>query len=248
MSDIDLRHGRWQDVMIDVECDHCIFDAPFGERTHKGHDAGSRQRDQLLCTNSRELEYAFLTEDDVHEIVKSWAPRTRGWLNPITSHDLIPAWESAFEAAGRYWFAPIPILEFYRPRLLGDGPGSRAVFMVPSRPRSREFLDQKWGSLPSDYRGPLPTDMLPRGHYERSTGESRPERMGGKCLSVMQSIVRDYSRPGELIADMFGGHYTTALAAGIERRRAVSCEQKEDIHLAGLARVRAGYTPTMFPS
>jgi site-specific DNA-methyltransferase (adenine-specific) len=234
----DYRLGRWQDVLADVECDAAIFDAPYGERTHRGHDAGAKQRNQLLCSNAVDLGYDYLTPADVDGIVDHWSPRTRGWLCTLTSHDLVPHWEAALERAGRYWFAPLPVLEFYRPRLLGDGPGSRAVWLIVSRPRSREFLAHRWGSLPSDYRGPLPTDLLPTGHYERCDGDQRPRRMGGKCLGVMKAIVGDYTRPGDLVCDMFGGDATTGRAAIELGRRFVGCERDPEAWAAGLARLR----------
>lgn len=234
----DYRLGRWQDVLADVECDAAIFDAPYGERTHRGHDAGTKQRNQLLCSSAVDLGYDYLTPRDVREIVRHWSPRTRGWFCTITSHDLIPHWEHALRKAGRYVFAPLPVLEFYRPRLIGEGPGSRAVFLIVARPRTAEFLGMKWGSLPSDYRGPLPTDLLPRGHYERTDGDSRPRRMGGKTLSVMRAIVGDYTRPDDLVCDMFGGDATTGRAAIELGRRFIGCERDPEAWAAGLARLR----------
>jgi hypothetical protein len=236
----DLRLGRWQDVLADVECDAWISDPPYGERTHRGHDAIEGTGDRAG------LGYAFLRPEDVREIVEHWSPRTRGWMCAMTSHDLIPHWEDAFEAAGRYYFAPLPVLEFYRPRLLGDGPGSRAVQLVVARPRTREFLSQNWGSLPGDYRGPLPADHLPRGHYERSEGEGRAGRMGGKSLAVMRSIVRDYSRLGDVVCDPFAGYGTTLLAALMEGRRAVGSEMDPEAHAAARDRLGRGYVLDLF--
>ena len=40
--------------------------------------------------------------EDVAEFVGSWAPRTERWIVAMTSHDLIPAWEAALDAAVGY--------------------------------------------------------------------------------------------------------------------------------------------------
>jgi site-specific DNA-methyltransferase (adenine-specific) len=221
----DYRLGRWQDVLADVECDAAIFDAPYGERTHRGHDAGAK----VLRTDTgeawaRSIDYEYLTARDVRDVVEHWAPRTRGWFCSITSHDLIPHWEHALRKAGRYVFAPLPILEHYKQRVSGDGPGSRAVWMIVARPKTAAFLALRWGSPP--------------GHYEREAGDPRPRRMGGKSLSVMRGIVCDYSKPGDLVCDMFGGDATTGRAAIELGRRFVGCERDPEAWAAGLARLR----------
>lgn len=224
MSEFDYRLGRWQDVLADVECDAAIFDGPYGERTHKGHDAGTKQRNQLLCSSAVPLGYEWLTPDDVEQIVEHWSPRTRGWFCAMSCDDLAPVWKSALTRAGRYVFPALPVLEFYRPRLLGDGPGMDSVFLTVARPKSKAFLAQRWGSLP--------------GHYEREDGEPRPRRMGGKSLSVMRAIVGDYSRPGDLVCDMFGGDATTGRAAIELGRRFIGCEKDPEAWAAGLERLR----------
>jgi site-specific DNA-methyltransferase (adenine-specific) len=228
----DYRLGRWQDVLADVECDAAIFDAPYGERTHRGHDAGAKQRNQLLCSNAVGLGYDFLVPADVHEIVAHWSPRTHGWICSLTCFALSHVWHDALEAAGRYVFTPLPVIECYRPRLLGDGPGCSTVWLVVARPRSREFLSRGWGSLPGEYR--------------RHPGESKPRRMGGKTLGVMRDIVRDYSKPGDLVCDMFGGDATTGRAALELGRRFIGCERDPEAWASGLARLREPVAQELF--
>ena len=228
MTAADIRLGRWQDVLADVECDACIFDAPYGARTHKGHDASKA----IIGTRElsfKPLGYGALTDEDAHAVVDHWSPRTRGWLCSLTSHDLIPAWESALAAAGRYVFAPLPIIDRgSRPRLTGDGPACWSVWMIVARPRTAAF--SRWGSLP--------------GVYQRELQDQRPAGiMGGKPLGVMRAIVRDYSRSGDLVCDPFAGHGTTLKAAVMEGRRAVGSEVDPDAHAACVSRLSD--TPTM---
>lgn len=70
--------------------------------------------------------------------------------------------------------------------------------------------------------------------------------MGGKPLGVMRSIVRDYSRPGDLVCDPFAGGATTLLAAAMEGRRAVGAECDMAAYAAAMTRIRQGYTLDMF--
>jgi site-specific DNA-methyltransferase (adenine-specific) len=84
------------------------------------------------------------------------------------------------------------------------------------------------------------------GAYEAPT-EKDAGIAGAKPIDLMRSIVRDYSRPGDLVCDPFVGSGTTLLAAVIEGRRAVGAEEKPEHFEIARARLACGHTPTMFP-
>jgi site-specific DNA-methyltransferase (adenine-specific) len=228
-----IRLGRWQDVLADVDMvDAVICDPPYGAKTHDGHDVGiARTPGENGADTSvrRSINYSAWTADDVSEFVSSWAPRTRGWMACMTSHDLCVAYTDAMEAAGRYVFAPLP---FFSPgsrvRLSGDGPSSWTCWIVVSRPRCEPF--SKWGTLPGGYAGPSPSC----------------EVVGGKPLWLMQAIVRDYTRAGDLVCDPFVGSGTTAVAALSEGRRFIGAEAMPEHHTIATRRLAAGFTPSMF--
>jgi site-specific DNA-methyltransferase (adenine-specific) len=69
--------------------------------------------------------------------------------------------------------------------------------------------------------------------------------VGGKPLWAMRALVRDYSRPGDIVCDPTAGGGTTLLAAAIEGRRAVGAEMNEDNYRKAKRRLEAGYTPTL---
>ncbi len=69
--------------------------------------------------------------------------------------------------------------------------------------------------------------------------------MGGKPLWLMRSLVRDYSRPGDLICDPCAGGGTTLLAAATEGRRAVGAEMDPKHYEIARKRFAAGYTPSI---
>ena len=217
---IELRLGRWQDVLSNVECNACICDPPYGQRTHDGNADMDARYDRT------DLSYERWTPANVIAFVRHWSPRARGWMACMTSDDLITPFRDAYAAAGRNDFAPVPIL-CHRPRLGGDGPGSGSVYLMVARPRTRAFLS--WGSLPCWYMATREVGGL----------------IGGKPLAVMQQLVRDYSRPGDLIVDPTAGGGTTLLAAAIEGRRAIGSEMDPATYAKAQARIARGYTPVM---
>lgn len=224
----DLRLGRWQDVLADVECDALICDPPYSARTHEAtndHVASSNMPDGA---DRKGISYAAWSPADVAEFVDAWAPRVRGWWACMTSHDLIPAYEAAYADAGLKSFSPVVIIQ-KRPRLVGDGPSSWAVYMMVARPRTIEF--SRWRCLP--------------GAYDSVTVKGSGIA-GTKPLGLMRAIVRDYSRPGDFVCDPFVGSGTTAVAALSEGRRFVGSEQKPEHYEIARRRLDRGYTPTMF--
>lgn len=206
----DLRLGRWQDVLADVECDALICDPPFGARTHAVWRPDHRTSVMLERTA---IVYESWMPEDVSAFVAHWSPRTSGWMVALTSHDLAPAWQAAYEACGRYAFAPLPCVTWGGSiRLAGDGPSSWTVWAMVARPKTRRY--QSWGTLPGAYQvaGCLSDKLSNRGGGR------------GKPLDLMKAIVRDYSRPGDLICDPTAGLATTGVAALTMGRRFVGSE------------------------
>jgi site-specific DNA-methyltransferase (adenine-specific) len=68
---------------------------------------------------------------------------------------------------------------------------------------------------------------------------------GMKSLGGMRAVVRDYSRPDNLIVDPYAGSGTTLLAAAIEGRRAIGAEIDQKIFALAVKRLSAGWTPAM---
>ena len=239
-----LALGRWQDVLADVtECDALITDPPYSERTHaqyKPHaeskvevrreDGASERRWAArvaagLIGGRREIDYAPLTREGLTEAVEHWSPRATGWTCWLTSHDLVPTYDAALSDRGRYVFAPLPcVISGMTVRLVGDGPSSESVSLVVARPRTAEAA--KWGTLPGFYKGPAEKCLV----------------VGGKPLWLMRAIIRDYTRPGDLVVDPCAGGGTTLLAAVMEGRRAIGAEMDPITFDKAVARLRKGYT------
>lgn len=233
----DFRLGRWEDVLQDVECDALIVDAPYSERTHAGHNGGSARANVASRNQRRAIHYPHWTEADVATFVEHWSERTRGWFVTLTDHTLARAWEAELQLQGRYVFAPLACIEpGSRVRLIGDGPAQWAHWIVVARPRSAAFA--RWGSLPGGY-------VTPTGFHERKSGAA-VHVMGGKPLWLMRALVRDYSRPGDLICDPCAGGATTLVAARCEGRRGVGAEMDETHYRLGRMRLSRGYTPPLF--
>jgi site-specific DNA-methyltransferase (adenine-specific) len=242
----NLRLGRWQDVLADVsEVDAVITDPPYSARVHEGHDDGAetanrprrRKANGVLDTGRarRPLSYDSWSMVDVQEFVGAWAARNRGWFVCLSDSELCGTWRAAFKQHGLTGFAPVPLLlPGMTVRLCGDGPSSWAVYANVGRPKALA----KWGTLPGGYHGP-PHDRAGGGLFSLSV-------VGAKPLWAMRALVRDYTRPGDLVCDPCAGGGTTLLAAAIEGRRSIGAECDPDTFAKAQRRLTAGYTP-VFP-
>ncbi len=238
-DDAAVYHCDWRALATIVAeqggCDALIFDAPYSERTHASHDTGMAIADKKTFAakeidsgvfgselalaryaldggERRKLNYAFWTPADVAEFVTTWAPVNRGWWVSLTDHVLAAAWAAEFEKAGLYVFSPLACMEpGSRVRMSGDGPAQWSCQAIVARPKGEPY--SKWGSLPGGYTVPPGQ----RGEWRHAYGGSRV--VGGKAPWLMERLVEDYSRKGELVVDPVAGGFTTGLAAVSAGRR-----------------------------
>ena len=241
----ELRLGDWRTVLADVEaCDAVITDPPYSARTHEGHNDGvgdgvrrrearpwlrSDGRIEPAAAVRRAITYALWSDSDVADFVASMSPRCRGWFVSMTSHDLAGAYDTALAGAGRYVFAPLPFLSpGSRVRLSGDGPSSWTCWVIVARPKTQ--LMQRWGTLPGGYVFPPEASAV----------------VGAKPLGLMRAIVRDYTKPGDLVVDPFCGGGTTALACVMEGRRCITSEIDPETFEKARKRLERGHTRDMF--
>lgn len=200
--------------LADGSVDHFISDPPYSARTHDGQAV-----DRADGVADLELNYSSLTPAQVAVLASQFRRVARGWVLIMTDHTLFPHWEAALPG---YTFMPIPVvMKGMTVRLQGDGPSSWAVWLVVNRPTG--FMD---GTKPGAYTG--------------SAG-ARGENIvpGCKPAWLMEQILRDYTKPGELICDPFSGGGTTGLAAVKMGRRFLGWEQKPKHHAFAVKRIAA---------
>lgn len=224
--DWELRLGEWEIALDGVDCDALIFDAPYSARTH----ASEAKRNDGTDASGLRPQYEAFTEIDVARVCSSWGPRCRGWMVSITDSVLAPIWREYMEQLNRVTFAPVPcVIRGMTCRMAGDGPSSWAVYAQVSRPRNETFL--RWGTLDGAYPG------VPG----REAGGGR-----GKPDWLMNAIVRDYSRPGDLVCDPFAGWGTTLAAAVRNGRRAIGAERDADAYTEAKRRLARPLQVDMF--
>lgn len=146
-NDSDIRVGRWQDALSDIDMvDAVICDPPYSARTHS---AGTTRNDDSTAIGLTPT-YNCWTPEDVSEFVDAWAPRTKRWLVALTDSELWPAWRESCERNGLHTFQPIPcVIRGMSVRVGGDGPSSWAIWAVVARTKEASNM----GTRPGAYVG-----------------------------------------------------------------------------------------------
>ena len=219
---LDFRLGDWRTALDGVMCHCLIVDPPYSKRTH---DATTTRADASDATGLTP-GYSGWSDQDVHDFVASWSGRVDGWMVALTDSELLPAWRDAYRAAGRYAFAPVPcVWRGMSVRVSGDGPSSWAVYAMVARPMERKHATG--GTLPGAY-----VDVYEGGASgEASGGRGKPEWL-------MNALVRDYSKPGNIVCDPMAGWGSTLVAARRAGRRIVGGEIDRSAYGETLARLR----------
>ena len=225
IGDATLYLGDCLEILPTLEpVDAVITDPPYSERTHTGHAATASGHVGFGNdgANRKDLDYSALSLSDVESLAETFSAICDGWIVWMCDHHLAVPIQTNLEALGRYVFAPLP---FYAPgsrtRLGGDGPASWTIWIMVSRTAKQH----RWGTLP--------------GGYQAAEGWRDRTHMGGKPVLLMDRIVADYSRLGELICDPFMGSGTTAIAAEALGRNWVGMDISSDYCKLARERLRA---------
>jgi len=223
IGDATLYLGDCLEILPTLpKVDAVITDPPYSSRCHSGHDAGSAEARDGAARSA--LGYAALSSADVAILAAEYARLSSGWIVWMTDSDLALVVRTALEAVGRYAFAPLPFYHAGRSvRPTGDGPSSWTDWIVVARTKAQI----KWGTLP--------------GGYIAGAGWGDKERMGGKPTALMDSLVRDYSRPGDLVLDTHMGAGTTGVACLRSDRRFIGCEINQSAFSIACRRIEQAY-------
>lgn len=223
-GDIVLYCADYMDVLPELEdgaVSSIIVDPPYSDRSHCGHNnSANGHGDAILDDGQRRvIQYQSWSEEVVESASREFARVSSGWVVAFTDHVLMPAWSSGLEHAGRYVFAPLVL---YAPgsrcRLSGDGPSCWCTWIVVARTAKQ----CRWGTLP--------------GGYLQTHNETR-EIAGAKTIKIMDEVVRDYSRTGDVVCDPCMGSASTGISCIRTGRRFMGVEKNPDYFKIAVRRI-----------
>lgn len=202
--------------------DHVITDPPYSERVHS---KGRRQAPGAgPIIEARPLGFAAIT-DELRLITSSEFARIAcRWVLAFGDAEGSSGWQVAYEKAG---------LELCRigawvrlggtPQFTGDRPGAgfEAIY-VGHRPGRKRW---NGGGKVGIWTHPIVKNWEGRLHTTQ------------KPIALMESLIRDFTDPGDLVVDPFAGSGTTGVACIRLGRRFIGWERDPKFHAAAFKRL-----------
>jgi len=186
--------------------DHIITDPPYEEYTHENR-MGLRKVDGKGKAEPIDVQmgFAFITQAERVAVAREMVRVSKGWILVFCEDYAIGAWVDALVAGGAKRKTTMPWVALMwektnaAPRFDGSGPAQPAEYIVAAwagRGRSTWNAGGKRGL----YRFPTPP------------AEGR-RHATQKPLVLMQQLVLDFTKPGQLVCDPYAGGGTTLVAA-----------------------------------
>lgn len=198
--------------------DHIVADPPYSDKVHARHRTSRKGAGGVGA--AQDLGFEALTPDVRRRAAEAFASVVRRWVVVFSDVEGAGAWCDDLERAG---LEPVQVGLWLKtnaaPQFRGDRPASPGeALVVAHAKRGRRPMAKRWngGGRPLMYRGPTPRARA--GEHKHPTQ---------KPLWLMETVLREFTDPGEVIADPFAGSGTTLVAAVHLGRAAHGWERDE---------------------
>ena len=190
-----------------------ITDPPYAEATHLGARTGE-------VGDQRLIDFASTRAEDIGNLLAMATPLTRRWYVATMDWQHIGPLALAPPCGWRFVRFGVWVKPNGAPQFTGDRPGNgwEAVGIFH---RTDERMRWNGGGRHAVWTFPKIEGFHPTG---------KPERL-------IREFVREFTDPGDLILDPFGGSLTTAVAAKSMGRRCIVIEREERYCAIGVRRL-----------
>jgi site-specific DNA-methyltransferase (adenine-specific) len=208
-------------TLPDKSVDHVITDPPYSEKVHTASRRGSMRpepgKGDAAFSRTRDLGFAHLTAEVRDGCAVQFARVVRRWVLVFCDVEGVDGWRRSLVSAGlEYVRTGAWIKEGGTPQFTGDRPAVGFEAIVIAHPPGRK----RWngGGRQAVWSEPI---VLNRG------GDDPRFHTTQKPLPLLEALVRDFTDPGDLIADPFAGSGTTIVAAKRLGRSAVGWDSDQ---------------------
>lgn len=205
------------EAIPDGAVNHVLTDPPYED------DAHEKQRRQDYGKGIKSAPLTFDSIDEKHRryCCAQWKRVCTGWVIVFCQAEAIALWKDAMTDAGIAWKrAALWLKTNAMPQFTGDRP-AQGYESIAIGWAGAGRSSWNGGGKPGVYRSP------------RGTGGRHQTE---KPLALMESLVRDFTQPGDLVLDPFAGTGTTLVACKRMGRR--WCGMEREPKYAQIARAR----------
>lgn len=178
--------------------DVIITDPPYSEHVQANSPRGDSAN---VATAPVDMKFSHMTREQAVLAAREFARIAKRWTIIFCDAELVHVWKMAIEAAGlEYIRTGAWVKKGATPQFSGDRPAAGFDSIVIAHPPGKK----QWngGGRHAIWTGPT----------AHGAGDD-VQHVTQKPLWLMESLIRDFTNPGELILDPYGGVATTGVAA-----------------------------------
>lgn len=221
---VTLHHGRCEDVLPSLDAvDHVITDPPYSEKVHasvrsgKMSEADNGARGGADVRRKVALGFDHLTPELRQLCAQEFARLARRWVLVFSDVESDHLWRFDLEAAGLdYVRTGAWVKVGATPQFSGDRPATGFEAITICHPKGRK----RWNGGGRHAVWTVPIVLDRGGKTPRLHTTQKPE-------PLMRALVDQFTDPGDVILDAFGGSGTTAIAAAYLGRKTILIEENE---------------------
>lgn len=197
----------------DKSVDHTITDPPYEEHTH----TKAMRLDGEGSSKIDDFGFAHITEEQRLHVAQHIVRVTKGWALVFCEDNAMHLWRAALEKFGAKWRRNcIWHKTNAMPKVLGDGPGQAIETFVAVWCGTGKSVWNRGG----------------RGNVWAYPKEHSEIHKTKKPLALMQDLIVSFTRPKEIVLDVFAGSATTLIASKQLGRRYLGWELDAKCHAA----------------
>jgi DNA methylase len=239
---VTLYHGNNEDVLPTLQpVDHVITDPPYSEHTHKSVRSAkmmANDRGGLYGSDVRRtvtLGFDSLTPELRLFCAQQFARLATRWVLVFSDVESDHLWREDLTASGLdYVRTGAWVKVGSTPQFSGDRPATGFEAVTIAHPKGKK----RWNGGGKHALWSVPIVLNRSGSDPRWHTTQKP-------LALMETLVDQFTDPGDTILDAFGGSGTTALAAQRMGRKCIIIEKQEEHCESIVERLRLE-TPRLF--
>ena len=213
----------------DKSVDHVICDPPYAKVVVTS--AKTAPSGVIGGSVTRDLGYSGISDEQIAGVAAQIARITLRWALVFCDAESLSKWRAALESGGMKharmgaWVAPN-----FTPQFSGDRPGTGWEACEIAHAGAGRW---RWngGGLPAVWIVPRPVNGT---EERRATGHPTP-----KPLPLLETLVEQFTEPGDLVCDPFSGSGTTGVACKRLGRRFIGWEREPKYHAIAEKRIAA---------
>lgn len=219
----------WMSTLEPRSVDHVITDPPYSLHVHSKSKRGANGWKGEISV-SRDLGFDHLDDLTMRRAAKCFSDIARRWILVFCDVESSHKWsEKLTECGAEVMRVGAWIKIGGAPQFTGDRPGvGFEAIVIAHAARSKGRTRWNGGGRHAVWSCPIVLD--------RGAGEQRVHTTQ-KPITLMESLVRDFTDHGDLVCDPFAGSGTTGVAALRNGRRFVGCELDPEYHAIAMARI-----------